>query len=115
MSLFGWILFFVGGCLAFINGVIGIGGVVNLAATVIGCALLISGSVFIGSAIVRRALLVTIMVNGRQITLKPIGDGRFEGPGDSVQLIHFASLEDATAHYSKVSTTTAEGEEHDSQ
>lgn len=111
MGIFGWILFFAGGGLAFFNGVIGVGGIANVAGTLIGCALLVSGSVFVGAASVRRALLVTMMVNGRQITLKPIGDGRFVGPGDSVQLIHFASLEDATTHYSKDSNTTAEGEQ----
>jgi hypothetical protein len=89
-------------------GVIGFYGFANLPGTLLGCALLVSGSVFIGASAVRKAQLITINVkhNGmdQSYDLKPLGDGSLAGPGgiDGREIIRFLSLDEATNYYTEI-------------
>lgn len=108
MDVWGWILFATGGVAAALFGGIGLDGVANLAGTLFGCALLVSGSVFIGASAVRKAQLITINVKHNSIDksydLKPLGDGSLAGQGgkDGREIIRFLSLDEATNYYTDV-------------
>lgn len=113
MDVWGWILFLAGGLAAVAFGGIGFDGVANLAGTLLGCALLISGSVFIAMATVRNALTVNLMINGRQVRLKPVGEGKFVGQGERSKVLQFNSLEEASRYYTpnKVTKTDRQNED----
>lgn len=96
MGAFGWILFLAGGAMAAFFGMVGFEGVANLAGTQVGCALLISGSVFVGLDKVKKSQVVTIRVEGFVFELKPLGNGCFLGSEDNAL---FSSIDEAVAHY----------------
>lgn len=98
MGAFGWMLFLTGGAIAAFFGMVGIGGVANLAGTQVGCALLICGSVFVGLDKVKKAQVVSIRVKSYTFELKPIGNGTFLGSDDNVP---FSSIDEAVAHYTE--------------
>jgi hypothetical protein len=101
MGFFGLFLFLVGGAGAVFFGGFGVDGVANIAGTLIGCALLISGAVFWASHRVLKAHVVTLVVKGNEIDLKPIGGGVLAGPGEGAEIICFASVDEAEKFYAE--------------
>jgi hypothetical protein len=108
MGIWGWLLLTTGGLGAVLFGGIGFDGVANLPGTLLGCALLVSGSVFIGASAVQRAQLITINIkhNGidQSYDLKPLGDGSLAGQGGigGREIIRFLSLDEATNYYTEI-------------
>ncbi len=101
MDVLGWFLFLVGGAGAVFFGGFGIEGVANISGTLIGCALLISGAVFLASHKILKAQVVTLVVEGNEVDLKPIGGGVLAGPGEGAEIICFTSVDEAKKFYAE--------------